>query len=122
MPPMNELHANITSSPELVPSVAAERVVMPVPFLLREAILADVNPILRLSRLLDSINLPTEESDLTALIQQSTASFRGAIKDRKDGVYLFVLEEQASRSIVATAMILANHGTPESPHFYLEMA
>jgi arginine N-succinyltransferase len=95
---------------------------MPVPFLLREAILADVNPILRLSRLLDSINLPTEESDLTALIQQSTASFRGEIKDRKDGVYLFILEEHDSRSIVGTAMILAKHGTPESPHFYLEMA
>src|SRR5215475_3773695 len=111
MPPMNELHATITTFPELAPSMAAKRIVMPVPFLLREAIPTDAGQILRLSRLLDSINLPTEESDLTALIQQSTASFRGEIKDRKDGVYLFVLEEQASRSIVATAMILANHGT-----------
>ena len=37
-------------------------------------------------------------------------------------MYLFVLEEAATRKIVGTAMIIAKHGTPESPHYYLEMA
>jgi arginine N-succinyltransferase len=93
-----------------------------VPFLLREAVIADAPRILRLARLLDSINLPTEEVDLTALIERSSTSFRGEMNDRAAGVYLFVLEEVGSTNLVGTAMIIAKHGTPESPHFYLEMA
>ena len=95
---------------------------MLIPFLLREATAADVPQVLRLARLLDSINLPTEESDLVALMQRSASSFRGEIRDRQDGMYLFVLEERATRRVAGTAMIIAKHGTPESPHFYLEMA
>ncbi|HEV8715967.1 MAG TPA: arginine N-succinyltransferase [Candidatus Binatia bacterium] len=95
---------------------------MLIPFLLREATAADVPQVLRLARVLDSINLPTEENDLVALIHRSTLSFRGKIQDRQDGMYLFVLEERATQRIAGTAMIIAKHGTPESPHFYLEMA
>jgi len=96
--------------------------VLLVPFLLREATPADAAPILRLARLLDSINLPTEKNDLTALIQRSQQSFRGKLKTWQAGMYLFVLEESATRKIVGTAMIIAKHGIPESPHYYLEMA
>ena len=95
---------------------------MLIPFLLREATFTDATQILHLARLLDSINLPTDEEDLVALIQRSVLSFRGQIKDRQDGMYLFVLEERSTRCIVGTAMLIAKHGTPESPHFYLEMA
>jgi len=91
-------------------------------FLLREAVPADAVQILRLSRLLDSINLPTEEADLASLIAQSFISFRGKAVSREAGAYLFVLEEAKSHDIVGTSMLLAKHGTPESPHFYLEMA
>ena len=59
---------------------------------------------------------------MAALIQRSVLSFRGEIKERADGMYLFVLEECATGCIVGTSMIIAKHGTPESPHFYLEMA
>jgi arginine N-succinyltransferase len=100
----------------------SKRSVALIPFLLREATPADTSQILRLARLLDSINLPTEKSDLAALIQRSAPSFRGKVKGRQAGVYLFVLEERAPRRIAGTAMIIAKHGTPESPHFYLEMA
>jgi arginine N-succinyltransferase len=95
---------------------------MLIPFLLREATTADVPQVLRLARLLDSINLPTEEDDLVALTRRSALSFRGKTPDRHDGVYLFVLEERATQRIAGTAMAIAKHGTPESPHFYLEMA
>jgi len=83
---------------------------------------ADTGSILRLARLLDSINLPTEKQDLAALIQRSQQSFRGKLKERQSGMYLFVLEETATRKIAGTAMIIAKHGIPESPHYYLEMA
>ncbi len=95
---------------------------MSIPFLLREATPADASQILRLARLLASINLPTEKNDLLARIRRSALSFRGKIKDRQNGVYLFILEERATRRIAGTAMLIAKHGTPESPHFYLEMA
>jgi len=95
---------------------------MSISFLLREAVPADASRILHLARLLDSINLPTNSTDLTALIRRSVRSFRGNSKDRQGSVYLFVLEERATRRIAGTAMLIAKHGTPESPHFYLEMA
>ena len=101
---------------------SSKRAASPIPFLLREAIPADAPYVLRLARLLDSINLPTEKNDVSALIQRSGQSFRGKIKARKEGIYLFVLEERAYHRIVGTALIIAKHGTPESPHFYLEMA
>lgn len=95
---------------------------MPIPFLVREATPADASQILCLARLLDSINLPTEKNALLAYIRRSTVSFRGKLRDRQDGVYLFILEERATQRIVGTALLIAKHGTPESPHFYLEMA
>lgn len=105
-----------------VTKTGASSLVSPPPFLLREAIATDAPRMLHLSRLLDSINLPTEEEDLLALITRSAASFRGKIQNREDGVYLFVIEQAQSREIAGTAMIIAKHGTPDSPHFYLEMA
>ena len=121
MPPM-ELSLTNTDPITIVTERDRQVSTPPAPFLLREAAPADAPQILRLSRLLDSINLPTEEQDLTSLLAQSEASFRSNIRRREDGVYLFVLEDFVSRNIVGTAMILAKHGTPDSPHFYLEMA
>lgn len=121
MPPMEQTFpvsdtAVVTTRNPLQPVAAT------IPFLLREAASSDMQQILRLSRLLDSINLPTEEADLATLIKQAAVSFRGQTTSREAGVYLFVLEDRESHAIVGTAMILAKHGTPESPHFYLEMA
>ncbi|HXG19340.1 MAG TPA: arginine N-succinyltransferase [Methylomirabilota bacterium] len=121
MPPMELFSSepNTIAIPSMQPPPLASPVIS---FLLREAAPADSPRILRLARMLDSINLPTEEADLAALITRSTVSFRGAWEKPEDGVYLFVLEEAVSHDIVGTAMIIAKHGTPESPHFYLEMA
>lgn len=108
--------ATVTTQRQLQPGAAT------IPLLLREAVPTDAPQILRLSRLLDSINLPTEEAELAALIKQSAISFRGQATSREAGAYLFVLEDVKSYDIVGAAMILAKHGTPDSPHFYLEMA
>lgn len=121
MPPMEVSVTN--TDPITIVTERDQQVFTPTaPFLLREAAPPDALQILRLSRLLDSINLPTEEQVLNAMLAQSSASFRGKITHREDGVHLFVLEDFESRNIVGAAMILAKHGTPDSPHFYLEMA
>ena len=93
-----------------------------IPFRIREVSPADCEQVLHFGRLLDSINLPTEHSDLAALIWQSRRSFRAQLQDSRQGIYLFVLEEAATQQIVGTAMLIAKHGTPECPHYYLEMA
>ncbi len=121
MPPMELSLTNV--DPIMIAPERDRQVSTPtVSFLLREAEPPDAPQILRLSRLLDSINLPTEEQVLNSMLAQSSASFRGKITHREDGVHLFVLEDLESRNIVGAAMILAKHGTPDSPHFYLEMA
>ncbi len=94
---------------------------MSIPFRIHEVAPTDLEQVLRLGRLLDSINLPTEREDLASLIQQSRRSFRGQLQNPHEGVHLFVLEECATQQIAGTAMLIAKHGRPECPHYYLEM-
>ena len=122
MPLTNGRQSSSLGAESVVAPEVSKPAVSPIPFLLREATLTDAITILRLARLLDSINLPTDKSDLVALIRRSQRSFRGKLKTRQEGMYLFVLEEAATRKIAGTAMIIAKHGTPESPHYYLDMA
>ena len=90
-------------------------------FVLRAARPADLEPLLRLSRILDSINLPTERVEMRRVIAQSRRSFADQLEDPAKGVYVFVAEERRTRRLVGSSMIIAKHGTPESPHYYLEV-
>ncbi len=101
---------------------SSKRFAAAIPFLIREAQPKDLAEVLRLSRMLDSINLPTTRKELARFLRQSRLSFRGKLPHRQEGVYLFVLEDQATARVVGTSLILAKHGTPESPHYYLETA
>ena len=91
------------------------------PFVLRDAQPSDLDELLRLSRILDSINLPTERPELKAAIGRSRRSFAGRAGDPNEGLYIFVAEERRSGRPVGGSMIIAKHGTPESPHYFLEM-
>jgi arginine N-succinyltransferase len=90
-------------------------------FLIREARPGDQSQLLSLARELDSINLPTDARGLREAITRSTSSFRGRMRNRSRALYIFCVEELASRSVVAASMIIGKHGTPEAPHYYLEM-
>ncbi len=90
-------------------------------FLLREARPGDKRPLLELARELDSVNLPTDERELEETLERSVRSFRGRIRDRSRAVYVICAEEAGSGRIAGAALIIAKHGTPRSPHFYLEM-
>jgi arginine N-succinyltransferase len=90
-------------------------------FVVREARPRDLGAVLRLSRILDSINLPTGRADLQKALARSRRSFAGAVKDPAQGLFIFVAEDRLARRVVGTSMIIPKHGTPESPHFYLEM-
>ena len=90
-------------------------------FVLREARPSDRRRLLRLARELDSINLPTDSSEMAQMLVRSARSFRGLIPNRARAVYIFCAEEIVTREIAGASMIIGQHGTPQSPHYYLEM-
>ncbi|HET7755470.1 MAG TPA: arginine N-succinyltransferase [Anaeromyxobacteraceae bacterium] len=83
--------------------------------LLRDAHRGDLKQLKALSALLDSVNLPHDERALAGIIDVSARSFAGAIRNPLERVYLFVLENAASGKLVGTSMLIAQHGTRESP-------
>ncbi len=93
----------------------------PPAFLMRESRPSDHRILLSLARELDSINLPAEPRELTRLLERSQRSFRGRIRNRAASVYVFCAEELVRHRVVGASMIIGKHGTPESPHFYLEV-
>jgi len=89
-------------------------------FLLREARLRDRRRLLELARLLDSVNMPTTTRGMDETLRRSARSLRGEVRDRR-GIYLFCAEELGSRQVAGASMIIAKHGTPQSPHYYLAL-
>ncbi|HJU29757.1 MAG TPA: arginine N-succinyltransferase [Candidatus Binataceae bacterium] len=90
-------------------------------FIIRAARNSDHRQLLSLARELDSINLPTDSRKLHEAIVCSIQSFRGRVRDRSRAVYLFCAEQRSTGALVAASMLIAKHGTPEAPHYYLEM-
>jgi arginine N-succinyltransferase len=90
-------------------------------FVIREARPGDHHQLLNLARELDSINLPTDSRKLHDAIACSALSFRGRVRDRSRANYIFCAEERRTGALAAASMIIAKHGTPEAPHYYLDM-
>jgi arginine N-succinyltransferase len=90
-------------------------------FLIREARPSDLEQLLELGRTLDSINLPTDTHAMARAIERSQRAFRGSIRNPAQAVYLFCAEEIGSGVLAGASMIIAKHGTPEAPHYYMEI-
>ncbi|HVB80188.1 MAG TPA: arginine N-succinyltransferase [Candidatus Binataceae bacterium] len=90
-------------------------------FIIREARTTDHRSLLRLARELDSVNLPTDSAEMAETLARSAKSFRGRVANRARAVYIFCAEEIATRAIAGASMIIGQHGTPQSPHYYLEI-
>jgi arginine N-succinyltransferase len=90
-------------------------------FALREARIRDKRRILELARLLDSINMPTTAREMEETLKRSVRSFRGQIRERARAVYMFCAEDLQTGRIAGASMIIAKHGTPESPHYFLQV-
>jgi arginine N-succinyltransferase len=89
--------------------------------LLRDVARTDLPGLKRLAQVLNSVNLPHDEKVLAALIDKSVRSFHGKIEDPRQREYLFVLEDLRNAAIIGTSMIIAQHGTRESPHIYFQV-
>jgi arginine N-succinyltransferase len=91
-------------------------------FLLRDVQKSDLIGLKKLAAELNTVNLPDQEEVLEALIEKSVRSFNGKIKEPQQRSYLFVLEDPESRELVGTSLIIAQHGTYESPHIYYRVS
>jgi arginine N-succinyltransferase len=90
-------------------------------FIIRSVRESDLEELLRLSRLVYFINLPEDRDILKEKISISVDSFNGKIEDKFKREYIFVIEDTEEQKVIGTSMIIARHGSPESPHMYLEL-
>ena len=88
-------------------------------FLIRNVRPDDLADLHRLSRHIDSSNLPADRAYLKALVEDSQRSFRGELSAAEDGRYLFVLEETGSERVVGCSLLVAKRGRPGLPRLYM---
>jgi arginine N-succinyltransferase len=87
--------------------------------IVREVAPGDLDTLVELARQLDSMNLPSDRDFLAERIELSQRSFGGRLRDWRQGVYVFVLEDAEVRRCVGTSSILAKQGRPGLPYFWL---
>lgn len=90
-------------------------------FLLREVKMTDLPSIFDLASTFSLLNLPADERIIGEKIERSTKSFREDHLPVGDNEYFFVIEDIEKKKVVGTSLILAKHGTEDSPHTYFDV-
>lgn len=90
--------------------------------LLRDAQRSDLSSLARLAKVLNTVNLPYDERALARIIERSVRSFSGRLRDPLARHYVFVAEEPRTGRIVGTSMVIAQHGTRESPCTFFDVS
>ena len=88
-------------------------------FVLRSVQPKDLKDLLKLSHIMNFINLPPDEELINSKIESSMKSFKNPSSDLSKNYYIFVLEDSSTSEILGVSMIHAQHGTENEPHFYL---
>jgi arginine N-succinyltransferase len=82
----------------------------------------DLGALITLAERLDSMNLPADPDFLRERIELSLRSFAKALPDPKAAVYVFALEDTERGVAVGTSSLIAKHGRPGSPYYWLEVS
>ncbi|MBW2270930.1 MAG: arginine N-succinyltransferase [Deltaproteobacteria bacterium] len=82
---------------------------------------SDLDAIVELARRHDSMNLPDDRAFLAERIERSEASFSRSVEDWRDRIYMFVAEAVETGDVIGTSLILAKHGSPSVPFYWLEV-
>jgi arginine N-succinyltransferase len=90
--------------------------------LLRDAHRSDLQGLRTLAAELNSVNLPHDDRALAAIVDRSARSFGGKIREPLRRSYVFVLEDPRSGRLLGTSMIIAQHGTYESPCTFFDVS
>jgi arginine N-succinyltransferase len=80
---------------------------------------SDLDALVDLAEQLDSMNLPADRDFLQQRIRISQKSFAGDLEDWTLGIYVFVLIDTEADRCIGTSTILAKHGRPSAPYFWL---
>jgi arginine N-succinyltransferase len=91
-------------------------------FLLRDAQKSDLKALRALAAELNSVNLPNDERALAEIVDRSSRSFTGKVRDPLERSYAFVLEEPRSGRLLGTSMVIAQHGTRDSPCTFFDVS
>lgn len=93
--------------------------------LLREVQDKDLDAIIQLAQVPGMFNLQADREALRDRIRHSRASFSTSMSSsaqfKPEAKFVFVAEDVETKRILGTSMIVAQHGTQESPHFYFEV-
>jgi arginine N-succinyltransferase len=89
--------------------------------ILRPVAERDLDALAELARELDSVNLPSDPEFLRERIALSCRSFEQRFQHWHQGVYVFALEDTATGRCIGTSTIVAKHGKPGLPYFWLEV-
>jgi len=89
--------------------------------LLRDAQRTDRASLKPLAAELNSVNLPADEGALEEILEKSCQSFAGR-RPVLERTYVFVLEDPATGRLIGTSMLIAQHGTRESPCTFFDVA
>jgi arginine N-succinyltransferase len=89
--------------------------------ILRPVAEADLGDLAELAAQLDSVNLPNDPEFLAERVYLSERSFAGSVP-REECVFVFALEDQAAQRVVGTSLIVAKHGRPGRPFYWLEVS
>ncbi|MFL5272282.1 MAG: arginine N-succinyltransferase [Anaeromyxobacteraceae bacterium] len=90
--------------------------------LLRDVNRADLDALRALAAELNSVNLPNDARALSGILERSSRSFAGKVRNPLERSYVFVLEEPRSGRILGTSMIIAQHGTYDSPCTFFDVS
>ena len=89
-------------------------------FRLRNVRTDDLKDLQSLAGQFSLLNLPPDRKVLAEKIERSVASFAGEV-ERKDAEYLFVAEDVEAELVVGSSLIIAKHGTEDSPHYFFKV-
>ena len=87
---------------------------------------SDLDDLVALAKMLDSMNLPADSEFLVERIALSGRSFRSArgedSLDWREAIYMFALEDAEAKKTVGTSLIMAKHGRPGRPYYWLDVS
>lgn len=90
-------------------------------FVIRDARNGDLEGLLALAAVLNTVNLPNDRGALEQLLDLSVRSFSGRVRSPLRREYLFVMEDTDTGALVGTSQVIAQHGTREEPHIYFDV-
>lgn len=95
------------------------------PVVLRPVADADLDQLAALAAQLDTVNLPSDRATIAGIIRDSTRAFAAldAAEEAAAGPHgpAYTLVAERAGALLGTGSLIARHGTPEDPHYYLRL-